>query len=50
MFGRNINKIDFEEVGGIWKRGQVGGGSKKYQVLAEFLVKEKADDLEIWHE
>ena len=49
-FGRYINKIAFEAVGGIWKRGHVGGGRTPFQVLAEFLATGDADDLAIWHE
>jgi hypothetical protein len=47
-FGNYINKIAFEAVGGIWKRG--GGGRTPFQVLADFLATANADDLDIWRE
>lgn len=47
--GRYINALAFEAVGGIWKKGHVGGRTP-FQVLADFLATGTADDLDLWHE
>jgi replication protein len=48
-FANYINKIAFEAVGGVWKRGHVGGRTP-FQVLGDFLATGSADDLAIWRE